>query len=204
MIAALVIALNLAQLWRDTNSHAANARGAEAFSKKQYTEAAKAFEKQSALHQSPNASFNLGTSQIAAGNRELGSSTISKALQDPQLRGDAFFNRGNSALAAKAYDYAIHDFTEALRANPRDAAAKRNLEIALAQKQASQRPSSGARGDPSGQTPGPQPQRPQTGQRQEKAGNADADALLRSVQQQEQEELARMHRSRPDRVHVGW
>ena len=207
IVTLLLAALLPAWLTRDTNSHAANVRGVKAFEQKKYGDAAAAFAKQGP---SPRASFNLGTAQVAAGNREVGSSTLAKAINDPQLRGEAFFNRGISALSAKAYDYAIHDFSEALKANPKDAAAKRNLEIALAQKRAArqqqQQQGGGSRPNQqqgsAGKQPPQQPQ-PQPGQ-QQKSGDANAEALLRSVQQQEQEELSRMHRARPERARVGW
>lgn len=189
MIAALLFALKLI----DTNSHAANVRGVESFAKKKYAEAAKAFAKQKP---SAVAAFNEGTAQVAAGNREQGSQTLSKAVGDPKLRSDAFFNRGNSALSSKAYDYAIHDYIEALKANPSDAAAKRNLEIAVAKKLASQQNNKGS-------APSPQPQ-PSPRNAEREKGDPNAEALLRSVQEQEQEELARMHRSKSDRTRVGW
>ena len=203
MIAALLLAINL---WRETNSHAANARGVEAFAKRKYAEAVAAFSKQTAIRPTPDANFNLGTAQIAAGNREQGSSTLEKALRDPALRADAYYNRGSSALAAKAYDHAIRDFTAALKAHPRDVAAKRNLEIALAQKRASQPQAGGSRRNQEGSSPTPQPQQqPQPKpDREDRQGDPNAEALLRSVQQQEQEELSRMRRTRPERAHVGW
>src|SRR4051812_25245446 len=97
------------RLTRETNSHAATSRGVKQFAEKKYAEAQKSFATSSAVAPTPARSFNLGTSQIAAGNREAGSSTIAKALADPALRADALFNRGNSALAANAFDYAIRD-----------------------------------------------------------------------------------------------
>lgn len=201
MIAALLLAFNLMQYWRDTNSHAANARGVDAFNKQKYPEAVTAFGKQKP---SPEAAFNLGTAQIAAGNHEQGSQTLAKAINDPKLRAGAFFNRGSSALASKAYDYAIHDFTEALKANPADRAAKRNLEIALAKKLMEQQQAGRNRGNRQGGSQ-PQPSQPQASQQPDQnKKDANAEALLRAVQQQEQEELARMHRARPERVHVGW
>ena len=201
MIAALLIAFNLLQFWRDTNSHAANAKGVDAFSKQKYPQAVTAFSRQKP---SPQAAFNLGTAQIAAGNREQGSQTLSKAIDDPKLRGNAFFNRGSSALESKAYDYAIRDFTEALKADPADRAAKRNLEIALARKLMEQQQAGRNRGNRQGGSQ-PQPSPTQASQQpDQKKNDANAEALLRSVQQQEQEELARMHRARPERVHVGW
>ena len=201
----LLLAFNLLDLWRDTNSHAANARGVDAYAHQKYADAVSAFDKQARAHPSSAANFSLGTAQIAAGNREQGSSTIAKALRDPALRGAALFNRGNSALAAKAYDHAIRDYTDALKSNPRDIAAKRNLEIALAQKRASQPQAGASRRNQQGSSPRPQPQEPEpTPNRDDRKSDPNAEALLRSVQQQEQEELSRMHRTRPERAHIGW
>jgi len=197
----------VAQLTRETNSHAANARGVKQFTAKKYADAEKSFATAGAIASSPSRAFNLGTSQIAAGNREAGSSTIAKALADPSLRPDALFNRGNSALASNAYDYAIRDYSETLRLRPSDAAAKRNLEIAIRRKQAMQQQQgdNGGNQPNQGQQPQPKPQpSPQQGNQQTPKSDPTADALLRSVQQQEQEELARMHRPSRERLHVGW
>lgn len=200
MIAALLLAFNLLQLWRDTNSHAANVRGVEAFARAKYAEAVAAFGKQKP---SPASAFNLGTAQVASGNREQGSQTLTKAMDDPKLRGDAFFNRGESALDAKAYDYAIHDFSEALKANPRDVSAKRNLEIALARKRASEQKAGGKNREKNGSAPAPNPQ-PAQAQKEQPKGDANAEQILRSVQQQEQEELQRMKRTHANDARVGW
>jgi Ca-activated chloride channel family protein len=194
-------------LTRETSSHAATARGVKQFAEKKYAEAQKSFATAAAIGSSPTRSFNLGTSQIAAGNREAGSSTIAKALADPSLRADAFFNRGNSALAANAFDYAIRDYSQTLRLRPSDAAAKRNLEIALRRKQAMQQEQGGSNGAQQSRGPQPQP-KPQSsphqkGQPQMRSDPA-ADGLLRAVQQQEQEELMRMHKPSREKLHVGW
>jgi Ca-activated chloride channel family protein len=195
------------RLTRETNSHASTARGVKQFAEKKYAEAQKSFATSSSIAPTPVRAFNLGTSQIAAGNRETGSSTIAKALADPTLRADALFNRGNSALAANAFDYAIRDYTDTLRLRSSDAAAKRNLEIALRRKQAMQKQQGGGSG--SQRDRGPQPQQkpqpsPQQGGQQKPKSDPNVEGLLRSVQQQEQEELSRMHRPSRERVHVGW
>jgi len=192
---------------RETNSHAATARGVKQFEQKKYADAQKSFATASSIAATPVRSFNLGTSQIAAGNREAGSSTIAKALGDRSLRADALFNRGNSALSANAFDYAIRDYTDALRIRPSDAAAKRNLEIALRRKEAMQKQRAGGSG--SQQDRGPRPQQkpqptPRPGGAQQPKNDPNVDGLLRSVQQQEQEELARMHKPSRERLHVGW
>jgi tetratricopeptide (TPR) repeat protein len=155
---------------------------------------------------SPQRAFNLGTAQIASGNREQGSSTLARAMEDLRLRADALFNRGNSALAANAFDYAIHDYVEALKLQPGDAGAKRNLEIALVKKRSMQRQSSGSRQNQQGSSPRQQPRNPEQPSQdpKQRSDQENVDALLRSVQQQEQEELLRMHRAKPEKLHVGW
>jgi tetratricopeptide (TPR) repeat protein len=212
IVSLLVVGLDLARLWRETNSHAATARGVREFAAKQYAAAQKWFGTASGIAPTPRAAFNLGTAQIASGNRELGSATIAKALADPTLRADALFNRGNSALEAKAFDYAIRDYTDTLRIRPSDVAAKRNLEIALRRKDEQQHEQQHEQQGGNGQQknegkqpkPQPAPPQPQQGNPQQQNSDPNAEALLRSVQQQEQEELARMHRPSRERLHVGW
>ena len=97
-----------------------------------------AFAQANAFKPTPANAFNLGTAQLANGKREEGSATLAHAMNDRALRADALYNRGNSALAANAYDYAIRDYIETLKLRPIDAKAKRNLEIALQKKQAMQ------------------------------------------------------------------
>jgi tetratricopeptide (TPR) repeat protein len=204
VIAVLLLAWNIAQLWRDTNSHAANAHGMKTFAQKKYPDAVKDFATANAIAPSAKRAFNLGTAQVAAGNREQGSSTLAKAMSDGHLRADALFNRGNSALASNAYTYAIRDYADALRVRPSDAAAKRNLEIALARKSMLQRNSPGSRQPRAGPSPQPQPQNTEAAPNDKQKPDSNVEALLRSVQQQEEEELSRMHRARGEKLHVGW
>lgn len=187
---------------RETSSHAAATRGVKAYEAKQYDAAATAFRKAQELRPSSEAAFNRGTAEIAAGRREEGSATLAAALRDPALRADALYNRGNSALAAKAFDHAIRDYQDALRTRPNFAEAKRNLEIALARRASAQQSASGKQ--PGGGNQQQQPQQPAPGQKPAlKDGQADMEALLRSVQQQEQEELSRMKKVPAER-RVGW
>ena len=203
-ITALVLlaAMALPAWWRETNSHASSARGARAYEKKQYDAATKAFARAQQLRPSARNAFNLGTAEIAAGHREQGSAQLADAIKDPSLRADALFNRGNSALDAKALEHAIRDYSDALRANPNHAAAKRNLEIALSQ-QRSQQKRPGPDGKQGQNGPNQQKPQPQPHGQKPAAGQPDLEALLRSVQQQEQEELRRM-KGRPAEGRVGW
>ena len=187
--------------WKETNSHAASARGVNAYGKKQYAQSVEAFRRARELAPSAQSAFNLGTAQIAAGQREQGSATLVEAIKDPRLRADALFNRGNSALAAKALDHAIRDYIEALRARPDHAGAKRNLEIALARRESQRRQSRSSQQGQSQQQQ--QKPSPSEGAQKPKADELDLEALLRSVQQQEQDELRRM-KGKAAEARVGW
>ena len=200
----MILILLLAFAWlADTNSHAASEHGTHAYEKKQYGDAARWYDRAQKLAPSPRGAFNLGTALIAAGERERGSAVLAEATKDPSLRADAFFNRGNSALAAKAFDHAINDYIETLKANPRHEGAKRNLEIALARREASQRESTGDKQNKPGAKEQQQQQQPNAGQKPPQ-GQPDLETLLRSVQQQEQEELRRMKAKVAAEGRVGW
>ena len=194
----LAAAIALPSWWRETNSHASSARGARAYEDKKYVESAKAFDRAQQLAPSAQGAFNLGTAEIASGDREQGSARLADAIKDPALRANALFNRGNSALESKALDHAVRDYTDALRANPNHAGAKRNLEIALARQRQRQPTPNGQQGQSQ-----QQPQQPSQARKPAQSGQPDLDALLRSVQQQEQEELRRM-KGQPTEGRVGW
>lgn len=200
LVLAMMLALPswLNDWWRDTNSHAANARGVRAWAKNEYAAAAAAFAR---AGESAEAAFNLGTAELAAGDVQQGAADLEAAVNDPRLRADALFNRGNGALAAKDFDRAVADYADALRSSPSHAAAKRNLEIAL-RRRAAERAASGQRRNEQGQQQGEQ-QQPSPDDGQQQAGAMDLEALLRSVQQQEQEELRRMKGSAGE-GRVGW
>jgi tetratricopeptide (TPR) repeat protein len=200
-VVAFLLALSLGALWRGTNSHATSRRGAKAYEGKQYAQAVDAYRKAHELAPSPESAFNLGTAEIAAGRREQGSATLAEAIEDPTLRADALFNRANSALAAKAFDHAVRDYVAALKTNPAHRAAKRNLEIALARRESERRTSEGKR-DQRGQSQQQQRPEPSEGQKPQ-AGQLDLETLLRSVQQQEQDELRRM-KGKAGEARVGW
>ena len=210
VVVILLAAVSVTELWqratRETNSHAAARRGVASYSNKQYADAEKSFSVAATAAPSSHTAFNLGTAQIAAGHRAEGSATLEKAMTDASLRPSALYNRGNSALASKSFEHAIRDYTDALKLRPGDAQAKRNLEIALARQQA-QKQSQAGKSQQQGKSP--QQQKPAPQDQQQQPGNApqqegDAESLLRSVQQQEQEEMQRMKRARARSVRVGW
>jgi tetratricopeptide (TPR) repeat protein len=206
----IVIVISLlsyfAPLWRDTSSNAAARRGVEQYAKENYEEAAASLAKAHELRPSPESAFNLGTAQIAAGKHAQGSATLEPALKDGKLAADALYNRGNSALAAGAFEYAVRDYTHALKLHPGDRRAQRNLEIALRKQKEAQRPGAGGQDDQKDKGKNER-KTPSTGgnqQQEQPKGDANLEALLRSVQQQEQEERQRMKQAGQARERVGW
>lgn len=200
-IVLLLLAISIPSWWRETNSHASSRRGEKEYAKQQFDRAAGDYARAKKIDASPRNAFNLGTAEIAAGRGQQGASDLEPAIGDPALRADALFNRGNAALGSKELDRAIADYKEALRAQPSHAAAKRNLEIALARRSAQQKQQSqsGAKGGADQKQQQPSPSEGKNEQR----GPMDLDALLRSVQQQEREELQRM-KGRAGEARVGW
>ena len=219
-IFAVVLALSLAGGWnigsliRDTNSRAAVSRGIAAFSKGDFKGALQSFTRAEELGPGPRTSFDLGTSQLAAGDRARGNATLRKSMADPVMKPAALYNSGSSDLLAKEYDGAIKSLVESLRLNPNDKAAKRNLEIAQLRKRQQEKQQQGGGGAQKQQQQNPagngakQPQKPQQQPSQQEAsknpGDLDAESVLRSVEQQEREELSRMRRARRNNEKIGW
>jgi tetratricopeptide (TPR) repeat protein len=184
-----------------TNSRAAAARGVEAYQRGDVKEAAAAFREAAEMRPSPETAFGLGTAQIASGEPVEGAASLEEAAKDPSLRRDALFNRGTGALRAQAFDHAVRDFEEVLRLSPGYVPAKRNLEIALRRRDDAQQQASEDRQD---QQQPQQPQQQPQGEQREGDEQGSAEALLRSVEQQEREELARMRRARGASPRIGW
>lgn len=203
LLSCWVAGVLVAPWFTETNSRAASVRGERAYEQKQYEEAMRWFRRAQELAPSARGAFNLGTAQIAAGQREQGSATLAEAMKDPALRANALFNRGNSALSAKAFDHAIGDYIETLKLRPDHAGAKRNLEIALARRDSARTGTKGSQQNKSGANEQQQQQTPAAGD-QKPRGQPDLETLLRSVQQQEQEELRRMKAKAAGEERVGW
>lgn len=186
------------QAWlRSSNSRASTERGIEQYDEKKHAAAASSFAAAESIDHGAVARYNLGTARVAVGEGSHAATDFADAIKDDTLAGDAYYNRGSSELQSQSWDDAIRDFSDVLRRNPADADAKRNLEIALRRKQK----------DEERKKQQEQQQKNQNGdQKQEKqkegdegakqpGGDLDLDSLLRSVSEQEREELSRMRRS---------
>lgn len=195
----------------ETNSAAATKRAAREFEQRQYEKALADYIEAERISESPVTTFNRGTAEVATGKVKEAIASLSRAAGSPELRNDALYNRGNAHLAEKAFDRAIADYESVLRAEPSNVRAKRNLEIALRRKQHEESKSRGGGGQnsdggaaapqrPAETNPQPQHEQSQAGRQSE----VDVESLLRSVEQQEREELSRMRSAKPQRRKVGW
>lgn len=217
---SLLGALPQLPILRPTNSRAAVKQGLAEFRKGEFAKAAVSFRQAVSLGSDPISSFDLGTAQVAAGDVDRGSVSLTEAMKYPQLKGAALYNRGNAALTGKAFDKAIRDYSEALRIHPQDKAAKRNLEIALRQQeqhkqreQQNEQQNEQQKNEQGSSQPDPdkpEQQQPNAPEEKKQSGGqpgqqkADPEALLRSVQDQEKEELSRMRRIKVGVRGVGW
>lgn len=197
---SLVPAGFLSRFVRESNSEASTRRALEAMGSEFPTDAVRHFARARELAPGPFSSFNLGTAQIATGATEDGAVELERAFESEELAPEAHYNRGFGALSSEDFDAAIDEFIETLRLEPGHAAAKRNLEIALRRKQEqSTRPSEREEGQE-----GEQPEEsPSEGDSPEDQAG-EMDRILRSVEQQEQEELSRMRRAKAGPRIVDW
>lgn len=198
----------LGPISRRSNSEASSQRGREAFVEGRYEDAAKEFGNAAEHRPGPDASFNLGTAQIAAGDVAAGLQSLAGAFESDSLSTDVRYNAGWAALEVGDLDNAIRAYQEVLRERPGDGNAKRNLEIALRKKH-EQEQNQQQSGQPNPQQQ-PQPEEPDEDERddgdqpppeaqQPRQDSSDVESILRSVEQQEKEELDRMRRSRRGR-----
>lgn len=211
---SLLAAMPQLTILRPTNSRAAVSQGLAQFKKGEFAGAASSFRQAVSLRNDPIAAFDLGTAQVASGEVSSGSASLTEAMKNSQLKGPALYNRGNAALTEKAFDKAIRDYSEALRIQPGDKAAKRNLEIALRQqeeqKQKEQQEEQKKKEQGRSQPDPKKQEQPKAPEGQKQSGDqpgqqeAEPEALLRSVQDQEKEELSRMRRIKAGVRAVGW
>lgn len=204
-VAAALLSLSLVaippalQAWiRSSNSRASTERGIEQYAGKKHAEAASSFAAAEQIDHGAIARYNLGTARVAAGEGSRAAADFADAIRDDALASDAYYNRGSAALKSSSWDDAIRDFSDVLRRNPDDRDAKRNLEIALRKKEQDEERRRREQQQQQQRQGGDRKQeKPQDGDKGEPqpGGEVDLESLLRSVSQQEREELSRMRRS---------
>jgi tetratricopeptide (TPR) repeat protein len=111
-----------------------NNEGNRLYHDKKYDEALKMYiDAQASRPQAPELHYNIGNVLFRKGeyDKAVEEYLRAQAAKDPALAESAAYNRGNAFLAQKQPQQAINSYIQALRRDPRDKDAKRNLELAL-------------------------------------------------------------------------
>lgn len=208
LLLAAAVAGSSLPLLRPSNSKQLTESGRTAFAEGRFEEAFQKLGAAAELSDAPSSTFNAASAAVAVGRTEEGATALEEIAAQPGPLGvDARFNQGNAFLMRQQWDEAIEHYVDVLRRDSGSVDAKRNLEIALrrqaAQEQESDRGEARPRPSPSA---GEQPQasQPTPGEREGKE-EMSPEEILRSIAEQEREELRRMRRERAGaRRAVGW
>jgi len=120
----------------------------------------------------PELLYNLGASQLAAGDALAAADTLAKVrTTDPTLGARTQYNRGNALFALGNIEEAAAAYEQALRLDPADADAQHNLDVCRRRLQRKQpEPPQPKPQDPPDEPPPPDPSQPQP-----RAGSKQAD-----------------------------
>lgn len=111
-----------------------NNEGNRFYNQKRYDEALKMYTDAQAISpEAPELHYNIGNVLFRKREFEKAAEEYLKAQasRDRRLAQAAVFNRGNALMLQGRLPEAINSYVQALRADPADADAKRNLELAL-------------------------------------------------------------------------
>lgn len=201
LLAVASVASLFSPLLRPSNSKVLAEQGLEMWDEGAYTKAVESFEAARAIRTTAASTFDLGTSLVAAEEHGTGESVLRSLHGDETLAAKSLYNSGNSQLMRRALDEAIASYSDALRLEPSNISAKRNLEIALQRRarQQEENQAGASEEDPEGDQPAPA-----ESDGSDEALDPDAEQILRSVDQQEREELSRMRRANAARRPTDW
>jgi len=122
--------------WSRADSLAAqNGRGNRLYAEGRYADAEKAYLDAEVAHPGrPEVLYNLGNALLRQGKWDPALRALGQAAAkgDGRVRENAWFNTGNALFAMGRYQDSAGAFVQALRIDPDDRDAKRNLELALA------------------------------------------------------------------------
>jgi tetratricopeptide (TPR) repeat protein len=217
--AALVLAAVLAAVpvrpaaAADSSSAARNNEGNRLYNQRRYDEALKMYtDAQAVRPDAPELHYNIGNVLYRKHEFDKAAEEYRKAqgARDPALSQAAVFNRGNALMAQQRLPEAIQAYVQALRADPADADAKRNLELALRLLRDQQQPApqggdEDRRQDERQESPAsPQPQGgdepPRGKERPGRMSEEEARQVLEALREQEREGIRKHARATvPDR-----
>jgi len=111
-----------------------NNEGNRLYNQKRFDDALKLYtDAQATRPQAPELHYNIGNVLFRKGeyDKAVEEYLRAQAAPDRALSQAATYNRGNALLMQKQFQQAVNAYVQALRADPKDQDAKRNLELAL-------------------------------------------------------------------------
>lgn len=129
----------------------------------------------------PLVNYNLGTILYKKGDFDTAAYFFNNALKyvkDPNLKSKAYYNLGNAYMKDKKYDKAIESYSNALKYNPGDEDSRYNLSYALRNQKQQQQQQQQQNSNPP----------PQTEKKEEKIDQNQANELIKSLNNKEQEQ----------------
>ncbi|MCL2011531.1 MAG: tetratricopeptide repeat protein [Cystobacterineae bacterium] len=111
-------------------------QGIEAYQTERFEDAHSAFEEaKTQMPSNAQLEFNQGTTYYKQGQYDNALNALNRAreLDNGKLRGDIFYNMGNTYAAMGNIADAIASYRQALRLNPQDTMARQNMEFLLHQ-----------------------------------------------------------------------
>jgi len=115
--------------------------GDQLYKEGQYTDAETMYRKALEEKQKPTSSYNLGNTIYEQNRLDEAAEAYKKVIagsSDAQLKSNAYFNLGNSYFQQKKFGESINAYKEALKLQPNDDEAKKNLMLAMRQLQQQQ------------------------------------------------------------------
>jgi Ca-activated chloride channel family protein len=134
VVLAVALALGLVDRSLASSAGAKNNEGNRLYAQEQYDEAMRKYtDAQASLPDAPELHYNIGNVLYRKGeyDKAVGEYLRAQAAKDPVLSQSATFNRGNALMLSGRVQDAVQAYIQALRADPSDQDAKRNLELAL-------------------------------------------------------------------------
>ncbi len=197
-------------------------RGNQAYLKSQYDQAENSYLNALKLSgDNPTASFNLGNTMYRKNQTDQAVDSYEKTIQnatDPDMKEQAWYNRGVSYQKAKKLPECIQSYENALMLNPNDQEARQNLERALQEQKNQQQPQNSQNkkqpkknNKQNNQKNNPQnkPQQEKQPQSQQpKMSKQDAEEKLKSLLENEKELQDKLHKIKgaaaPDKPEKDW
>ena len=192
----------LAGTWaRSDDAASKNNQGNKLYEQKRYDEALKMYtDAQASLPNSSELHYNIGNVLYRKGEYEKAIEEYIRAQSagNGTLSQASHFNRGNALMMSGKIQDAVRSYVQALRGNPQDQDAKRNLELALKlleqQKKQQQQQNQSQQQDQSKEPPPPQPKQGKEEQKkdepQKRAGQMSEDEarqILEALRESEKE-----------------